>query len=82
MEYLRVTFDPTDIRDVIANGNIIGKTEDLLMLPTNFYHLRLIGSGLQTAGAKSQCQWNDTRASDCYRFYARTGAAVIGASDV
>jgi hypothetical protein len=27
MEYIRVTFDPNDIRGVIASGNVIGQTE-------------------------------------------------------
>ena len=27
MEYIRVTFDPNDIHDVIANGNVVGETE-------------------------------------------------------
>ena len=44
MEYIRVTFNPYDIRQVIANGNPIGQTETVLMLPTNFYHIRLSGA--------------------------------------
>ena len=45
MEYIRVTFDPNDIHDVIANGNVIGQTETELALPANYYVISLSGSG-------------------------------------
>jgi hypothetical protein len=45
MEYIKVTFDPRDIRDVLANGNRIGATEKVLMVPTNFYTITLSGEG-------------------------------------
>jgi hypothetical protein len=45
MEFIQVKFDPSDIRDVVANGNVIGKTEAVLMLPTDFYEITLSGSG-------------------------------------
>jgi hypothetical protein len=45
MEYILVHFDPGDIRDVIANGSTIGKTEKPLMLDTNYYEITLSGSG-------------------------------------
>jgi hypothetical protein len=45
MEFIRVRFDPNDVRDVIANGNIIGQTETELTLPPNYYVISLSGSG-------------------------------------
>jgi hypothetical protein len=45
MEYIRIHFDPRDIRWVIANGNIIGPTETELTLPSNFYVITLSGVG-------------------------------------
>jgi hypothetical protein len=45
MEYIRVTFDPNHIHDVIANGNVIGQTETELILPANYYVISLSGSG-------------------------------------
>ena len=45
MEYIRVHFDPNDIRWVIANGNIVGATESELTLPPNFYVITLSGNG-------------------------------------
>jgi hypothetical protein len=45
MEYIKVTFDPRDIRDVLANGNRVGATEKVLMVPTNFYTITLSGAG-------------------------------------
>jgi hypothetical protein len=45
MEYVRVTFDPNDIRDVIASGSPIGKTETELMVQPNYYVFSLSGSG-------------------------------------
>lgn len=45
MEYIRVHFDPHDIRWVMANGNIIGPTEAELTLPSNFYVITLSGAG-------------------------------------
>jgi hypothetical protein len=45
MEYLRVSFDPHDIRDVIANGNVIGRTQTELTLPPNYYVISLSGNG-------------------------------------
>jgi len=45
MEFIKVTFDPKDIRDVDANGSTIGETETVLMLPTNFYTVTLSGAG-------------------------------------
>ena len=45
MEYIRVHFDPRDIRWVLANGNIVGPTESELTLPPNFYEIALSGDG-------------------------------------
>ena len=45
MEYIRVTFDPNDIRDVIASGNVIGQTETELAVQPNYYVISLSGSG-------------------------------------
>ena len=45
MEYIRVHFDPHDIRWVFANGNIVGATESELTLPSNFYEITLSGDG-------------------------------------
>jgi hypothetical protein len=44
MEYIRVTFDPNDIRDVIASGNVIGPTETELTVQSNYYVVSLSGS--------------------------------------
>jgi hypothetical protein len=44
MEYIRVRFDPNDIRDVIANGNVVGETETELMIEPNYYVISLSGS--------------------------------------
>lgn len=49
MEYVRVHFDPRDIRWVIANGDIIGPTETELTLPSNFYVITLSGGGYSPA---------------------------------
>jgi hypothetical protein len=43
MEYIRVTFDPDDIRDVIASGNAIGQTETELAVQPNYYVISLSG---------------------------------------
>ena len=45
MEYILVSFDPSDIRDVLANANVIGKTEKTLMLDTGYYEITLSGNG-------------------------------------
>jgi hypothetical protein len=45
MEYIRVTFDPNDIRDVIASGYAIGPTETELAVQSNYYVISLSGSG-------------------------------------
>jgi hypothetical protein len=45
MEYIRVHYDIHDIRDVLANGNVVGQTETELTLPTNFYEITLSGTG-------------------------------------
>jgi hypothetical protein len=45
MEYLRVSFDPHDIRDVIAYGNIVGRTQNEQSLPLNYYVISLSGGG-------------------------------------
>ncbi len=45
MEYIRVRFDPSDIRDVIASGNVIGETETELAVQPNYYVISLSGSG-------------------------------------
>jgi hypothetical protein len=49
MEYIRVHFDPHDIRWVIANGNIVGPTETELTLPPNYYVITLSGYGYSPA---------------------------------
>jgi hypothetical protein len=45
MEYIRVRFDPNDIRDVIASGNVIGQTDTELAVQSNYYVISLSGSG-------------------------------------
>ncbi len=45
MEYVVVTFDPDDIRDVIASGNVVGETETELIVQPNYYVVSLSGSG-------------------------------------
>ena len=45
MEYIRVSFDRNDVRDVIANGNVVGRTESELALPPNYYVISLSGGG-------------------------------------
>jgi hypothetical protein len=45
MEYIRVSFDPHDVRDVVANGNVVGETETELSLPANYYVISLSGGG-------------------------------------
>jgi hypothetical protein len=45
MEYIVVRFDPSDIRDVLANASAIGKTEKTIMLDTGFYEISLSGEG-------------------------------------
>jgi hypothetical protein len=45
MEYIRVHFDFNDIRDVLANGNVVGRTESELTLPPNYYLIALSGDG-------------------------------------
>jgi hypothetical protein len=49
MEFIRVHFDLHDIRDVLANGNVVGETESELTLPPNFYVITLSGSGYSPA---------------------------------
>lgn len=45
MEYIAVSFDG-DTRDVIANGNPVGSTDDpVIMLPLAFYTITLSGDG-------------------------------------
>jgi hypothetical protein len=45
MEFIRVNFDARDIRDVLANGNVVGRTETELSVPPNFYVITLSGEG-------------------------------------
>jgi hypothetical protein len=45
VEYIRVRFVPNDIRDVIASGDVIGKTETELIVEPNYYVISLSGSG-------------------------------------
>ncbi|HEY1300962.1 MAG TPA: hypothetical protein VGF07_10730 [Stellaceae bacterium] len=45
MEYIRVSFDPNDVREGIANGSVVGETETELTLPANYYVIALSGSG-------------------------------------
>lgn len=45
MEYIRVHYDLHDIRDVLVNGNVVGRTETELTLPSNFYVITLSGGG-------------------------------------
>jgi hypothetical protein len=45
MEYIFVGFDPNDIRDVIASGNIIGQSESELAVQPNYYVISLSGGG-------------------------------------
>jgi hypothetical protein len=44
-----VHFDLHDIRDVLANGNVVGETEAELTLPPNFYVITLSGRGYSPA---------------------------------
>jgi hypothetical protein len=45
MEFIRVTFDQSDIRDVIASGDAVGQTETVLALLPNYYVISLSGGG-------------------------------------
>jgi hypothetical protein len=45
MEYIRVAFDPNDIREVIASGNVVGPTEAELAVQPNYYVISLSGTG-------------------------------------
>ena len=45
MEYIRVAFDPADIRDVIVSGDALGPTESELLVQPNYYVISLSGSG-------------------------------------
>jgi hypothetical protein len=45
MEYVFVHFDVTDIRDVLADDIVLGKTEKKLMLDAGDYQISLSGSG-------------------------------------
>ena len=45
MEYILARFRATDIRDVLADGDPIGKTETTLTLPTGYYEISLSGGG-------------------------------------
>jgi hypothetical protein len=45
VEYILVRFRPTDIRDVLADGDPVGKTETILTLPTDYYEFSLSGDG-------------------------------------
>lgn len=45
MEFIRVNFAARDIRDVLANGNVVGQTETELSVPSNFYVITLSGEG-------------------------------------
>jgi hypothetical protein len=45
MEYILVRFKASDIRDVLADGNPIGKTDTILTLPTDYYEISLSGGG-------------------------------------
>lgn len=49
MEYIRVHFDLHDIRDVLADGDVVGQTETDLMLPPDFYVITLSGEGYSPA---------------------------------
>ena len=42
-------FDSHDIRDVLANGEVLGQTEAELTLPPNFYVITLSGGGYSPA---------------------------------
>jgi hypothetical protein len=45
MEYIRIYFNLKDIRDVIANGDVIGQTDTEITLPSNYYVISISGSG-------------------------------------
>ena len=45
MEFIRVRFDPNEVRDVIASGNVIGETETELAVEPNYYVISLSGAG-------------------------------------
>ena len=45
MEYICVKFDPNDIRDVIASGNVIGPSESELAVQANYYVISLSDGG-------------------------------------
>jgi hypothetical protein len=54
METIRVEFDPNDTRDVIASGDTIGQTEANLLVPADFYVIRLSGSGYRPSEWRGQ----------------------------
>jgi len=45
VEYIFVRFKPTEVRDVLAYGQPIGKTETTLTLPPGYYEISLSGDG-------------------------------------
>jgi hypothetical protein len=47
MEYIFVHFDENDVRDVIANGDVLGRSENTLMLAAGYYEITLSGVGFQ-----------------------------------
>jgi PEGA domain len=49
MEYIYVHFDPNEVRDVLADGNVIGQTETEITLPANYYVITLSGDGYAPA---------------------------------
>jgi hypothetical protein len=49
MEYLIVTFELNDRRDVIANGDVIGQSDTTLMLAADYYEISLSGGNFTPA---------------------------------
>ena len=49
VEYIKVHFDPSDIRGVLLDGTAFGKTEDKLMVPAGTYIVTLSGTGYTPA---------------------------------
>ncbi|HMI97775.1 MAG TPA: PEGA domain-containing protein [Micropepsaceae bacterium] len=45
MEFIFVKFDPADPRDVVVNGDAVGKTDTTLIVPPSFYVIKLSGDG-------------------------------------
>jgi len=81
VEYLRVTFDASDSRRVIANGNDVGPTETLLMLEPAEYNIRLSGSDFSPLAQAVILNGTTPSRPRIIRF-VRPGAAVAAPAPV